>query len=105
MFDSAQTMHGASAILGPMLYRAQALRFSMSTTLYCYHCRTYHARDAMRLLVSKTGKRWRCIRSIELARRAVAEREAFGRRMSAINKAEIEEKTRKSSNPERFAGK
>jgi len=59
----------------------------------------------MRLLVSKTGKRWRCIRSIELARRAISEREAFGRRVSAINKAEVEEKTRKSSNPERFAGK
>jgi len=59
----------------------------------------------MRQIVSKTGKRWRCIRSIELARRVMAEREAFGRNVTAINKAEVEEKTRRSSNPERFAGK
>ena len=59
----------------------------------------------MRQVASKTGKRWRCIRSIELARSGPADREAFGRQMTAANKAEAEEKTRKSSNPERFAGK
>jgi hypothetical protein len=32
---------------------------------YCYHCRTHHPRNEMRLIVTKTGKRWRCIRSIE----------------------------------------
>jgi hypothetical protein len=59
----------------------------------------------MRLIASKIGKRWRCLRSIELAKNSMAEREEFGRLVSAINMEEANEKIRSSSNPERFAGK
>ncbi|HQJ83537.1 MAG TPA: SPFH/Band 7/PHB domain protein, partial [Bacteroidales bacterium] len=57
---------------------------------YCYHCRTHHPRNEMRLIVTKTGKRWRCIRSIEATRQGAAAREAYGRQISEINKAEGE---------------
>jgi hypothetical protein len=42
----------------------------------------------MRQIETKGGKRWRCIKSIEAAKKDKAQREAFGRRVSAINKAE-----------------
>lgn len=77
----------------------------MSSTLYCYHCRTHHARGDMRLVVSRTGKRWRCLRSIKLAMASLEEREEFGHRMTVCNMEDAKEKTRRSSNPERFAGK
>ena len=65
----------------------------MSETVYCYHCRMAHPREEMRLLVTKTGKRWRCIRSIEAAaNQDRAAREAFGRQMTAINRAEASAK-------------
>lgn len=66
----------------------------MSATVFCYHCRTQHSRDEMRLVVSKTGKRWRCIMSIEAAKKDRAEREAFGRQVSALNKAEAQARIR-----------
>ena len=53
---------------------------------YCYHCRMHHPRDEMRLIVTKTGKRWRCIRSIEAAARSRLERDAFGQKQSEINR-------------------
>jgi hypothetical protein len=55
---------------------------------YCYHCRSHHPRNEMRLIVTKTGKRWRCIRSIEATQQGAAAREAYGRQISEINKAE-----------------
>lgn len=66
----------------------------MADTLYCYHCRTYHPREEMRQIDTKGGKRWRCIKSIEATKRSAAEREAFGRQMTAINKAEAQSKAR-----------
>ena len=68
--------------------------FAMADTLYCYHCRTYHPKEEMRQINTKGGKRWRCIKSIEATKRSVAEREAFGRQMTAINKAEAQSKAR-----------
>ena len=55
---------------------------------YCYHCRTHHPRDEMRRLVTKTGTRWRCIRSIEATQRGIEAREAYGRQVSEMNRAE-----------------
>jgi hypothetical protein len=66
----------------------------MADTLYCYHCRTYHPREEMRQIDTKGGKRWRCIKSIEATKRSPEEREAFGRQMTAINKAEAQSKAR-----------
>jgi hypothetical protein len=46
----------------------------------------------MRQIETKGGKRWRCIKSIEASRQGRAEREAFGRQTTAINKAEAQSK-------------
>ena len=59
-----------------------------ASTVYCYHCRTSHPREDMRLVVTKTGKRWRCIQSIESAKSSKDQREAFGRQITEVNKAE-----------------
>ncbi|MFA7280864.1 MAG: hypothetical protein WC100_12275 [Sterolibacterium sp.] len=48
----------------------------------------------MRQIETKGGKRWRCIKSIEATKQGREAREAFGRQMSAINKAEAESKAR-----------
>ena len=69
----------------------------MPSTIYCYHCRTQHSRDDMRLIVTKTGKRWRCAQSIEAVKADLEVREAFGRRVSALNKAEARAKNRINS--------
>ena len=55
---------------------------------YCYHCRTHHPRNEMRLMVTKTGKRWRCIRSIQATQQGREAREAYGRLVTEINRAE-----------------
>lgn len=57
-----------------------------ASTIYCYHCRTAHPREDMKLVVSKSGKRWRCAQSIAAAQVSAAEREAFGRKVSEENK-------------------
>jgi hypothetical protein len=41
----------------------------------------------MRLVVSKTGKRWRCAHSIQAAKADKEKREEFGRTVTATNKA------------------
>lgn len=63
----------------------------MSTLVYCYHCRSQHPQDEMRLVVSKTGKRWRCIKSIKAAAKAdkdISLRNAYGKNITDANKAE-----------------
>ena len=64
------------------------------SSAYCYHCKSYHPLDQMRQLVTKTGKRWRCIRSIEATKVSRAARDAFGKNISAINRADKEERAR-----------
>jgi hypothetical protein len=44
----------------------------------------------MRLVVTKTGKRWRCHQSIAAAKSDKAQREAFGRQVTEANKAEAQ---------------
>ncbi len=65
---------------------------------YCYHCRTHHPRNEMRLIVTKTGKRWRCIRSIEATQQGPEAREAYGRQVSEINKAESKSRAQRMNN-------
>ena len=65
---------------------------------YCYHCRTHHPRNEMRLIVTKTGKRWRCIRSIEATQQGPEAREAYGRMVSEINKAESKSRAQRLNN-------
>lgn len=57
----------------------------MSDTVYCYHCSKRHPREEMRHVHTRTGSRWRCIKSIQASKRSVAERDAFGRKVTAIN--------------------
>ena len=63
-------------------------------TAYCYHCGIHHPIEAMRQIATKTGKRWRCIKSIEASRQGRADREAFGQRMTENNKAEAQARLR-----------
>lgn len=58
----------------------------MCETVYCYHCGVRHPVNEVRQIVLKTGKRWRCIRSIEATQVSRHEREAFGRRMTELNR-------------------
>ena len=73
----------------------------MAETVYCYHCRLRHPKEEMRLNETKTGKRWRCIKSIEATKRGREAREAFGREVTAINKAEAQNKAKMSLNVDR----
>jgi hypothetical protein len=63
----------------------------MKETLFCYSCRTHHPLDRMEQFHTRQGLRWRCRRTIEAAKCSVAERDAFGRQQSAINR-EVSEK-------------
>ena len=54
--------------------------------VFCYCCRVHHAKAQMRLFQTRLGPRWRCLHSIEAATRSAEEREAFGRRQTAINR-------------------
>jgi len=77
---------------------------AMSDTIFCYHCRMHHPKEEMRQIKTKGGKRWRCIKSIEAAKRDKDAREAFGRQMSALNKAEAQSKARFVLNVDRNHG-
>ena len=39
----------------------------------------------MRQMVTKGGVRWRCIKSIQAAKKPVSERDAYGKQVSAAN--------------------
>lgn len=67
----------------------------MTDTIFCYHCRARHPQDEMRRIATKSGLRWRCIKSIAATRNGVHEREAFGRQTTAHNKARAESISRK----------
>jgi hypothetical protein len=70
---------------------------TMPSTVYCYHCRAQHPRGDMRLVVIKTGKRWRCAQSIEAAKVGREKREAFGRKVSEVNKESMQAMRRMQS--------
>lgn len=57
----------------------------MTAMRYCYHCGLSHPEQHMRLFATRNGQRWRCIKSIHATRKTEAERDAFGRMVSAIN--------------------
>lgn len=54
---------------------------------YCYHCGRSHPEEEMRLIQTKGGARWRCIKSIEATKKSAAERDAFGKMVTAANAA------------------
>ena len=73
----------------------------MTKSAFCYTCAVHHPIAEMRQIPTKIGKRWRCIRSIELAKQTGAAREAFGQKTTANNKAEAQSKISRLTNPER----
>ncbi len=73
----------------------------MSATVYCYHCATHHPQEQMRQISTKGGKRWRCIKSIEATKAGLAQRDAFGRTITEINKADTKVKLSRMANPDR----
>ncbi len=73
----------------------------MPETAFCYHCGTHHPLEEMRQILTKTGKRWRCVKSIEATKVGIAKRDAYGQQISATNKAEAKARKRRMANPER----
>ena len=72
----------------------------MPETAFCYHCSAHHRREVMRQIVIKGCTRWRCIRSIEATKQGREAREAFGRQMTANNKADTQASHLRMANPE-----
>lgn len=70
--------------------------------IYCYHCSRQHPREEMRQIETKTGKKWRCIKSIEATKRNVAQRDAFGKAVTTINKSENQARVKARLNAERL---
>lgn len=64
-------------------------------TKFCYHCRSHHPIEEMRQISTKTGKRWRCIRSIEATQKGPEARAEFGRRVSEMNTTESKNHARR----------
>ena len=56
-----------------------------SDTAFCYHCARHHPLEEMRQIVTKGGKKWRCIKSIQATKKNVAHRDAFGKTVTEVN--------------------
>jgi len=54
---------------------------------FCYHCRRYHPTREMQLVETRSGSRWRCIKSLAARRESVDQRNAFGRAVTASNQS------------------
>ena len=67
---------------------------SQSPTVYCLYCHISHPREDMRQIVTKSGKRWRCVHSIENAKRDRIQRELFGKQVTQSNTNEARKQLR-----------
>lgn len=59
----------------------------MSDRVYCYHCRDYHLQAEVTLVHTSRGKRWRCLKSFSYGKSSLAQRDAFGKSVSELNRA------------------
>ncbi|MEY4591257.1 MAG: hypothetical protein RIR18_152 [Pseudomonadota bacterium] len=59
----------------------------MTEKKYCYACRSHHEVDAMALIHTKRGQRWRCKQSIQESKAPPEIRDAFGRMQTEINRS------------------
>ena len=73
-----------------------------SETIYCYHCGRHHPREEMRQLETKSGKKWRCIKSIEATKITSAQRDAFGKTVTAINTSENKARIKSQGDADRL---
>lgn len=60
---------------------------AMTDRIYCYHCRSYHFQHEATLVHTASGKRWRCLESFSFGRTSQAQRDAFGKSVSELNRA------------------
>ena len=56
----------------------------------------------MRQIETKNGKKWRCIQSIEATKKSAAQRDAFGKSVTAINTSENQARIKSRLNVERL---
>jgi hypothetical protein len=70
--------------------------------IYCYHCGRHHPREEMRQIETKGGKKWRCIKSIEATKKTSSQRDAFGKTVTTINKAENQARIKARLDSERL---
>jgi hypothetical protein len=73
-----------------------------SENIYCYHCGRHHPREEMRRIETKGGKKWRCIKSIEATKKSSTQRDAFGKTVTTINKAENQARIKARMDSERL---
>lgn len=71
-------------------------------TIYCYHCGRHHPSGEMRQIETKGGKKWRCIKSIEATKKSSTQRDAFGKEVTTINRAENQTRIKARLNAERL---
>jgi hypothetical protein len=57
----------------------------MVRTRHCYQCHISHPEEEMRLINTKAGRRWRCVRTIKASKKPAIERDRFGEMIRAIN--------------------
>ena len=88
MMNRLTEVNGSMAV-GMSTFQAAAApkQVAASPGIYCYHCRVEHPREKMRLIVTKTGRRWRCIQSIEVAKQNRRQREASERKIPDAKQA------------------
>ena len=75
---------------------------SSTETAYCYHCGRHHPRQEMRQIETKNGKKWRCIQSIEATKKSAAQRDAFGKSVTAMNTSENQARVKARLSEERL---
>ncbi len=56
----------------------------------------------MRQIETKGGKKWRCIKSIEATKKTSTQRDAFGKTVTTINKAENQARIKARMDSERL---
>jgi len=61
--------------------------YAMPEKVFCYHCRCDHTSEQVRLIQTKSGKRWRCYKSLSARRSSTEARDAFGASVSQLNKS------------------
>ncbi len=54
-------------------------------TRFCYYCGANHPEEDMRKIITKQGTRWRCIKSLEGAKKTIAERDKQGKASTEKN--------------------
>jgi hypothetical protein len=70
-------------------------------SIYCYHCQRHHPSAEMRQIETKGGKKWRCVQSIQATKKDAAQRDAFGRSITTINRADRQARTNARLNAEK----